>query len=105
MFSPNGNYLGVLWDNEIEVYNTETSFKATRILKKNSFGKGLSNISMSNNVIVFTNDNNQTYQQEFTGEEKVISYKGNRQSLLKFDNSIFVRSLNEDNIEIYSKQN
>jgi hypothetical protein len=54
---------------------------------------------------VFTNDNNQTYQQEFTGEEKVISYKGNRQSLLKSDNSIFVRSLNEDNIEIYSKEN
>ena len=105
MFSPNGNYLGVLWDNEIEVYNTETSFKATRILKKNSFGKGLSNISMSNSVIAFTNDNNQTYQQEFTGEEKVISYKGNRQSLLKSDNSIFVRSLNEDNIEIYSKEN
>jgi hypothetical protein len=105
MFSPNGNYLGVLWDNEIEVYKTETSFKATRILKKNSFGKGLSNISMSNSVIAFTNDNNQTYQQEFTGEEKLISYKGNRQSLLKSDNSIFVRSLNEDSIEIYSKEN
>ena len=105
MFSPNGNYLGVLWDNEIEVYKTETSFKATRILKKNSFGKGLSNISMSNSVIAFTNDNNQTYQQEFTGEEKLISYKGNRQSLLKSDNSIFIRSLNEDSIEIYSKEN
>ncbi|MCP4484137.1 MAG: hypothetical protein GY932_15415 [Arcobacter sp.] len=105
MFSPDANYLGVLWDNEIEVYNVETSFKATRILKKNSFGQGLSNIYMSNNVIAFTNDNNQTYQQEFTGEEKVISYKGNRQSLLKSDSSIFVRSLNEDNIEIYSKEN
>jgi hypothetical protein len=101
-FSPDGNYLGVLWNDEVAVYDVKVTDVATKIFTKSNVGSGLSNISMSNKFIAFNNNNSETYQQEFKDRKNYIKYKGRGQSLLSANDAIYVRGLN-NNISIFGK--
>ena len=101
-FSPDGNYLGVLWSDEIAVYDVKVVNVAQKIFNKFNIGSGLSNISMSNKFIAFNNNNNETYQQEFKDKKNYIKYQGRGQTLLSSNDEIYVRGLN-NNISIFAK--
>ncbi len=101
-FSPDGKYLGVLWNDEVAVYDVKVTDVATKIFSKSNVGSGLSNISMSNKFIAFNNNNSETYQQEFKDRKNYIKYTGRGQTLLSANDAIYVRGLN-NNISIFAK--
>ncbi|MCP4971965.1 MAG: hypothetical protein GY932_15420 [Arcobacter sp.] len=104
-FSPDGLYLGVIWPDSVDVYDVSIEGKALRIFNRTDVGLGLKNIFMSNNIIVFTNDEGTTYKQDFIPVENKYNYtvsSGNAETVISSNDSIVLRGIG-NNIELLSK--
>ena len=104
-FSPDGIYLGVIWPDSVDVYDVSIEGKALRIFNRNDVGFGLKNIFMSNNIIVFTNDEGTTYKQDFIPVENKYNYtvsSGNANTVISSNDNIVIRGI-LNNIELLSK--
>ena len=104
-FSPDGLYLGVIWPDSVDVYDVSIEGKALRIFNRTDVGLGLKNIFMSNNIIVFTNDEGTTYKQDFIPVENKYNYtvsSGNAKTVISSNDNIVIRGIG-NNIELLSK--
>jgi hypothetical protein len=104
-FSPDGLYLGVIWPDSVDVYDVSIEGKVLRIFNRTDVGLGLKNIFMSNNIIVFTNDEGTTYKQDFIPVENKYNYtvsSGNAKTVISSNDNIVIRGLG-NNVELLSK--
>ena len=104
-FSPDGLYLGVIWPDSVDVYDVSIEGKVLRIFNRTDVGLGLKNIFMSNNIIVFTNDEGTTYKQDFIPVENKYNYtvsSGNAKTVISSNDNIVIRGIG-NNIELLSK--
>ncbi|MCP4484139.1 MAG: lactonase family protein [Arcobacter sp.] len=100
-FSPDGKYLGVLWNKYITVYNVEEENRTYEVFNK-SYNSTLTNINMSNEVIAFSTSENLTIRQDFKNN-KSIDIDGSFFTQMSANSDLVVLGdLNENRIDIYA---
>ena len=100
-FSPDGKYLGVLWNKYCSVYNVEEKNRSYEVFSK-AYNSTLSNIDMSNEVIAFSTSDNLTVRNNFKND-KSINIDGFYETQMSADDSVLVLGeTNQNKIEIYA---